>query len=393
MNSKLIKKTAHHILILFTGLTLRTTPASAQSITFNGTGYTLISMPAASDLGTADFTWTCWIKTTDMGAFKSIVGSYSGSSNKFFFGVNGGKFIAAIGNLTSGNSTTTVADGNWHFVAATRLSGNLKVYVDGTMEDSVTNAGNVNSGLGLAFGKYEGSGYHYVGTVDMMSFWDTAHTATQIVEDMNRCSFSGTEPGLIGGFEFNEGSGDSTKDVTNTYTAYFMDGLDTTAAWGPGYVNSSLTAVTNNSPTLTADASGYSYQWVDCNSGFAAISGETSQSFTATANGSYAVVVTQSGCSDTSACESVINIGMEEFVASSIQVYPNPSDGNFTVELGRINSEVQVTVTTFEGKVVRNEQKTNVSVLNMNLMNEPAGVYMLTIITDKTSKAMRLIVK
>src|SRR5690606_1382106 len=48
-------------------------------------------------------------------------------------------------------------------------------------------------------------------------------------------------------------------------------------------------SVTNSSPTLTSNANGATYQWIDCNNGFAPIFGETNQSFTASANGNYAV--------------------------------------------------------------------------------------------------------
>ena len=65
------------------------------------------------------------------------------------------------------------------------------------------------------------------------------------------------------------------------------------------------TAVTQASATLTASASGAGYVWVDCGNNYTPIAGQTAQSFTATISGSYAVIVTQSGCVDTSACYSV----------------------------------------------------------------------------------------
>jgi hypothetical protein len=376
---KSILKISNYLMILFASLFLSATSTKAQyGIEFNGAGYTLISQPAAANFyfGTGDFTWNSWIKTTDMGAFKSITGSYTNSSNKFFFGVNSGKFIAAVGNLTSGNSTTVVSDGNWHFVTATRLSGNLKVYVDGVLEDSVTNAGNVNSSQGLAFGKYEGSGYFYVGTVDMMSFWDTAHAAIQVIEDMNRCSFIGTEPGLRGAFEFNEGSGDSTMDVTNTYTAYFMGGLDTTAAWVAGHSFILTTSVTNNSPTLTSDAPGHTYQWVDCNNGYAPISGETNQSFTATANGSYAVILTQNGCSDTSACEMVTNTGINEIIQNNLKVYPNPATESLNITSAHDFSAI--IITDVNGRVIYTSEVNNKQA-TIDIRTMSNGVYLLQI--------------
>ncbi|MDD3875108.1 MAG: T9SS type A sorting domain-containing protein [Bacteroidales bacterium] len=61
------------------------------------------------------------------------------------------------------------------------------------------------------------------------------------------------------------------------------------------------TSVTQSGMTFTANATGASYVWLNCN-GFTVISGANMQSYTATVVGSYAVIITQNGCSDTSAC-------------------------------------------------------------------------------------------
>ena len=64
------------------------------------------------------------------------------------------------------------------------------------------------------------------------------------------------------------------------------------------YVN---TSVTQSGLTLTADAGGAAYVWINCN-GNTPVPGQTYQSFTAGIAGNYAVIVTQNGCSDTSNC-------------------------------------------------------------------------------------------
>lgn len=89
-------------------------------------------------------------------------------------------------------------------------------------------------------------------------------------------------------------------------------------------INNVNVAVINASPTITAAATGATYQWVDCGTGFSTITGETNQSFTASSDGSYAVIVTENGCTDTSACVSIIGVGVDEFSAGILQVYPNP---------------------------------------------------------------------
>ena len=77
--------------------------------------------------------------------------------------------------------------------------------------------------------------------------------------------------------------------------------------------------------TITAAAAGLDYQWVDCNDNYAPISGETSQDFTATSNGSYAVILTDGSCVDTSDCVQITTVGLaSNELAESITLYPNP---------------------------------------------------------------------
>jgi hypothetical protein len=61
-------------------------------------------------------------------------------------------------------------------------------------------------------------------------------------------------------------------------------------------------SITINGTTLTAVASGYSYQWLDCDNGYTPIPGETAQSFTYSAYGNYAVEIDDGYCPTISNC-------------------------------------------------------------------------------------------
>jgi hypothetical protein len=70
-------------------------------------------------------------------------------------------------------------------------------------------------------------------------------------------------------------------------------------------------------------------------------------------SGSYAVVVTSNGCSDTSSCIAVDGIGfIENDFGDACILFPNPTDGNFSIDLGDIYPSVKVTVLDLSGKVV-----------------------------------------
>lgn len=86
------------------------------------------------------------------------------------------------------------------------------------------------------------------------------------------------------------------------------------------------TSVTVAFPQLQANATGALYQWLDCDSNLAPIPGATQATFTPTVTGNYAVAVTQSGCSSSSACYNVMVVGRMEPTATW-RLFPNPSTG------------------------------------------------------------------
>lgn len=71
--------------------------------------------------------------------------------------------------------------------------------------------------------------------------------------------------------------------------------------------------------------------------GLQSIAGATSHVFDATANGNYAVIITDGACSDTSMCMPITTIGLEEFEGASFEIYPNPTDGELTVDVDELD--------------------------------------------------------
>ena len=142
--------------------------------------------------------------------------------------------------------------------------------------------------------------------------------------------------------------------------------------------------------TLTANASGATYQWVDCNNGNSPIPGETGQSFTPTANGSYAVEITVNGCMETSACEDITTIGIDELSNSSwMSIYPNPNNGSFTIELGgNYVEEISVEVKNLLGQTVYSTKAETGKKFLVNLEGVSSGVYIVRVnsVHGQTSK-------
>ena len=167
-----------------------------------------------------------------------------------------------------------------------------------------------------------------------------------------------------------------TYNLTNTFGCDSVINLDLT-------VNTVNNSITNTTPTLTADATGATYQWLDCGNNYAPILGETNQSFTATANGSYAVEVTQNGCVDTSTCEQVNNVGINE-INSSITLHPNPTTG--ILELQGISSSFKVDVYDYAGKCLNSTSRSTI-----DLSDYPSGIYLLKVAYGDKTEELRVV--
>lgn len=192
---------------------------------------------------------------------------------------------------------------------------------------------------------------------------------------------------------FCNGSGSVTVG-TNTYTTtgIYVDTL--TAANGcDSIVTTNLTiqtavnaATSTNGLTISASAAGATYQWINCATN-SPIAGETGQSFTATANGSYAVIVTEGSCSDTSACVSISTVGLTEHnLLNALIIYPNPSKGIFMIEGLDIGSSLEVVSLTGEKLFIVQITDTETKI---DLSDKSNGVYFIQTSNGLTNRLIK----
>lgn len=125
----------------------------------------------------------------------------------------------------------------------------------------------------------------------------------------------------------------NTQQVGNTSVVFTPDaGQCSNSVTQTIVVNPTPTnAITQNGITLTSTAVGANYQWIDCSTN-QPVAGATNQGFTTTQiTGTYAVVVSDNGCSDTSICVSVDQSGMNEN-ALTIGLKPNPANESVLIQ-------------------------------------------------------------
>jgi hypothetical protein len=155
-------------------------------------------------------------------------------------------------------------------------------------------------------------------------------------------------------------------------------------------INTVDTSVTQTGTLLNANETGATYQWLNCPS-MIAINGANSQSYNAIANGDYALMISKNGCTDTSNCYSVNGIGIiENNFGKAFQLYPNPTDGELSIDLGSTYSEVSVTLTDMNGKLIQSRTYKNHKLLNLRL-EVPAGNYLMTIESGQKKTMIRLV--
>jgi len=209
-------------------------------------------------------------------------------------------------------------------------------------------------------------------------------------------------PALIGTHDETVCDGGSIMVNGTTYDASSLTGTEVFTNVGPNGCDSTVTVtltiesaidVTIDNtlmPVLTANQAGATYQWVDCDNGNAPIALATDQSYTATVNGNYAVEVTVGSCTELSACEAVTGVGVREVSTNVVSIYPNPTSGLLTIDLGNRTETVTYQLTTIEGRVVLADKTASNKVV-VDLTNESRGIYFLTVKENNTSSTYKVV--
>jgi len=153
------------------------------------------------------------------------------------------------------------------------------------------------------------------------------------------------------------------------------------------------TNITLSGSHLHAVAGGAIYQWINCSTNLP-ISGATSQNYTPTSNGNYAVILTQSGCQDTSVCYNFNILGMDdEFNDFQIQVYPNPVNDNVSIAFNEGISNCCLRLVDLTGKTVMNLSNLSGEIITLDVEKYSSGIYFLEINIGNRFSRVKLIKK
>ena len=164
----------------------------------NGTSSEVLLDQSVGDLWGSDASWSMWFKTSaTAGAQDDFLymarESYSGSSQSYFTVTlkTAGHIVAGLRSKSGSWATaptwaeTVVNDDQWHLVTFVREGTSLHLYIDGSLEGSLTNiSGNFMSNVPVRIGSYSsGSGSPsrwFDGQIDDMRMWDRALDADEV---------------------------------------------------------------------------------------------------------------------------------------------------------------------------------------------------------------------
>jgi hypothetical protein len=226
--------------------------STGYSLSFNGVdGY--VQVPGTNALNLFPLTITAWLKTTNQAANSEL-----GIVNKYFAAsFNGYNLYLVAGHVRAwymasfasnvfgggfGLDGGPVADGLWHHVAFAVDATGGKLYVDGSLKQSLPwtgTPGATTSSEPLRIGLYPGvvgSSNYFQGLLDEVQLWNTALSQAEIQAGAY-LPLTGTESGLAAYYRFDEVPGtlstaDLAVNLAGVNTGYLSNGVTRVAATG-----------------------------------------------------------------------------------------------------------------------------------------------------------------
>lgn len=156
-------------------------------------------------------------------------------------------------------------------------------------------------------------------------------------------------------------------------------------------VKASIVAETN---ILKAYPLGMDYQWLNCSDNLKEVIGATNQIYNVLKDGNYAVSVSNQNCIDTSACESIVYVGLvNNNFLGGIELYPNPTDGKLLIAFGKTHDNISIKVVNALGSVVHEQVYKDNKSFTIDISKLPSGVYLITLSENEKSVTYKILKK
>jgi hypothetical protein len=259
--------------------------------------------------------------------------------------------------------------------------------------------GNAASSAPLCMG--EGNSFYaiggFTGTVDFQPgsgvFSANAVQASQYILKMNECSNGSVEiASECQSYIWPANNISYTTSGTYSYTLSNDEGCDSVVILD--LTINPNTSVTQNSSTISAELSGATYQWINCDLENSPIFGAVSQSFSPIVNGNYAVIITQNGCSDTSSCVTISTLDLNEAMENmNLIIFPNPAHESVTLFSEQDLGDYSIKVLDLNGKIlpVNIISNNSTKIIEINISEFLNGIYFVNLISEKENRHLKFI--
>ena len=191
---------------------------TGSALIFSGDDF--VHVPSAFNFSDA-LTLEAWVKPTSLtqeGTWPGIVAGIPAFGLHLIAAVPG-RFrgtvcLPSCDAAESGTGAVTV--GEWQHVAMVYVGGFIALYRNGQLLAQIWHPGDVSPTAQLHIGKF--LDHHFVGLIDEVRVWDVSRSGPEIDADKGKV-LAGNEPGLIGYWRFEEGSGQTVGDSAAGGTA------------------------------------------------------------------------------------------------------------------------------------------------------------------------------
>ena len=158
-------------------------------------------------------------------------------------------------------------------------------------------------------------------------------------------------------------------------------------------IGSDTTICANHTIILQADSTYSSYLWSTGDTGYTITVDTTGVGI---AVGTYWVEVTDSnGCTKRDSIIITFDpcTGINDYDSPYINIFPNPSNGTFTISLTGINEAVELRVINLQGQVVYKEANCTNGTKQLDISNYPKGVYFLKLMGEELIAVEKVVVE
>lgn len=131
---------------------------------------------------------------------------------------------------------------------------------------------------------------------------------------------------------------------------------------------------------------GYVANWLSCDSSgsYTLLMGNATQTYTPIANGSYAAIISNGTCADTSRCMTISNVALSELDPLNVVLQPNPNSGQFDLVCTHSHNGLWVKIYALDGREVYNGYWSEGEELHSIALPDLArGTYVVRISSDQ----------